>query len=230
MCVVDSPQCAMLMDKNVEDQNDSSTALENHIALLPFLLKRCLLRAFNSVIPIFFVVIAVFLSSASRAQSPVENELGYPIKAAFLYKFCLYVEWPPTTFHDTGSPIVLGIAGPDVIVDELNAAVMNRTINNRRLEVHRINEDSDLLDMHVLFIARSETALLKKTVTKLKNTPLLLVTEIADGLDEGAGINFIVKDNKVRFDVALDTTTRQGLHLSAQLLKVARNVRGENSR
>lgn len=169
-------------------------------------------------------------TSFSTAQTAAESELGYPIKAAFLYKFCLYVEWPSDAFNDPESPITLGVAGPDVVFEELSAAVKDRMISNRRLEVHRINQSSDVANMHLLFVARSEVPLLRNVVTKLKNAPLLLVTEVDDGLDEGAGINFIVKDNKVRFDVALDTTTRQGLHLSAQLLKVARNVRGEHSR
>lgn len=163
------------------------------------------------------------------AQTPLNNsELEYPIKAAFLYKFCLYVDWPANAFSSATSPIVLGVAGPDVVVDELNAAIKDRTVNARRLEVRRIDRHSDPAGIHLLFVARSEADALRAFASKLHNT--LLVTEVSDGLDEGAGINFLVKDNKVRFDIALDTTHRQGLQLSAQLLKVAHDVREGGAR
>jgi hypothetical protein len=220
---------------DVNKHNDSRRALSamRHIVcLLPFFRKRRLVRAafcnerINLPIACFLLGMALVCS----AQTPAyDSAPEYPIKVAFLYKFCLYVEWPKTAFDNTESPIILGVAGPDTVADELSAAVKEHTINNRRLEVHRIGKNSDLTDIHLLFVARSEASMLHDFAAKSQNIPLLLVSEVNDGLDEGAGINFIVRDNKVRFDVALDTTNKQGLHLSAQLLKVARNVRGENS-
>ena len=225
----------------MEKCNDRCRAVSvawNFVRLPPFLQKRILLR------PVFFFRLTHFLNLLlllslaplfffaphCLAQSAADKALEYPIKAAFLYKFCLYVDWPAAAFSNADSPIILGIAAPDVMVDELSATVRERSINNRKLEVHRIDQTSNLSGVHLLFVARSETSLLHEVAIKAQNAPLLLVTEENDGLDAGAGINFILKDNKIRFDVALDTTNRQGLHLSAQLLKVAHDVRGEHSR
>lgn len=155
------------------------------------------------------------------------NIAEYQVKAAFLYKFCFYVEWPPSAFAGSDSPIVLGVAGPESLTGELENITRGHVINGRALLVRRVDANSNLAGVHVLFVARSEQSRLSQFVAQAQKVPLLLVTESPSGLDDGGGINFAVQDNRVRFDVGLDSTNRQGLRLSAQLLKVARAVRGE---
>lgn len=171
----------------------------------------------------------IFLLAAPAltfAEEP-SNAAEYQVKAAFLYKFCFYVEWPPTAFAGADSPIVLGIVGPESIGTELDGITRGHVINGRTLQVRRVDANSNLAGVHMLFIARSEQARLPQFVAQAQKMPLLLVTESPGGLDDGGGINFAVQDNRIRFDVGLDSTNRQGLRLSAQLLKVARAVRGE---
>lgn len=173
------------------------------------------------MLPLLLVV-----SLQSFAEEP-GNVAEYQVKAAFLYKFCFYVEWPPSAFADINSPIVLGVAGPENLVAELDNITKGHVINGRTLQVRRIDVNSNLAGVHVLFVARAEQSRLPQFVAQAQKVPLLLVTESPSGLDDGSGINFAVQDNRVRFDVGLDSTNRQGLRLSAQLLKVARAVRGE---
>jgi YfiR/HmsC-like len=174
---------------------------------------------------LFFWICAAVLNNA-QAQ-PENNGAEYQIKAAFLYKFCLYVEWPATAFAAADSPIVLGLAAPDDMIGAVENAIRGRVINGRQLQLRRIDTASDLAGLHLLFIARPEPAYLTQWEARAQGLPLLLVTESAAGLDGGIGINFAVQDNRVRFDVGLDAASRNGLRLSAQLLKVARTVRGE---
>lgn len=171
--------------------------------------------------------ILLLASSAWSAPEAVDSMAEYQIKAAFLYKFCLYIEWPPTAFASADSPIVLGIAGPESLVAELENMSRGRALNGRSMQVRHIDNNSNLTALHILFVARAEQSKLPQLVLQAQKLPLLVVTESDGGLNDGGGINFFVQDSQVRFDVGLDSTNRQGLRLSAQLLKVARTVRGE---
>lgn len=184
--------------------------------LVPNVLRHILLLSFLTAVPAF-----------GFAQDNFDSVAEYQVKAAFLYKFCLYVEWPPNAFASAEAPIVLGVAGPDSLITELTNVTKNHTINGRSLQVRHIDSNTSLTGLHVLFVARSEQNRLPALVSQAQKLPLLLVTESPTGLDDGGAINFAVQDNRVRFDVGLDSVNRQRLHLSAQLLKVARTVRGE---
>ena len=176
------------------------------------------------------VAIFAFLVTApesSIADESFGNVAEYQVKAAFLYKFCQYVEWPQNAFASGDSPIVLGVAGPDSLLAELGNVVRNHTVNGRPVQVRKVDGNASPTGLHVLFIARSEQSNQPKLISQSQKLPLLLVTESPADLDDGGGINFEVQDNRVRFDVGLASVNRQGLRLSAQLLKVARNVRGE---
>lgn len=180
---------------------------------------------------LYISVFLLFLCSGSAltfAQETPASAMEYQIKAAFLYKFCLYIEWPPTAFANSNSPFVFGIAAPANFITELNAVVKDHTINDRPVQIRRI-DNGDLNGVHVLFIARSQQSLLPQLRAQARSLPLLMVTESEHGLDDGGTINFSLKNNRISFDVALDMANRQGLHLSAQLLKVASNVRSEGT-
>jgi hypothetical protein len=150
----------------------------------------------------------------------------YQVKAAFLTKFCLYIEWPPTAFTSADSPVVLGIAGPDDLAGLLEQLTKNQLVGGRQFQIRRIADGAALDGVHLLFVARAEESRLPQLAAQTRERPLLLVAESVSGLDDGAGINFIVQDAKIRFDVGLESTVQRGLKLSAPLLKVARNVRG----
>lgn len=184
----------------------------------------------NSSIKNIQRVLLLALLLAAPALSVADdpgNIAEYQVKAAFLYKFCLYVEWPPSAFASADSPIVLGVVGPDSLVAELDNITRGHVINGRPLQVRRVDANASLAGVHMLFVARSGQSRLSQFVAQAQQFPSLLVTESPGGLDDGGGINFAIQDNRVRFDVGLDSVNRQGLRLSAQLLKVARAVRGE---
>lgn len=163
-------------------------------------------------------------SSLAAAQTATPSESQ--VKAIFIYKFCLYIEWPPKTFADPDSPLTIGIVDADQIASELEALSKTRTISGRPLAVHRIDDKSSLDNLQLLFIAQTQENRLERWITRTKSHPLLVVTETPSGLDSGSSINFAVQDDRVRFDVGLAAAQRQGLKLSAQLLQVARAVRG----
>jgi hypothetical protein len=168
------------------------------------------------------VALLAFYVTPCFAQTPVAPE--YQIKAAFLYKFCNYIEWPPEAFSSESSPLKIGVAGSGALVDELRNTVRGLTIKSRHLLVQQVNSDDVVQDLQVLFIARSENQRMTHLLTLARGYPVLLVTEVPPGIDAGSVINFVVQENRVRFDISQAAAAQQGLKLSAQLLKVARNV------
>lgn len=165
------------------------------------------------------------IAAPGHTQAP-SNAAEYQVKAAFLYKFCLYIEWPASAFANADSPIVVGVAGPDTLLADLENVTRGHAINGRTLQIKRVEPGTDLAALHMLFVAQSHQAQLGQIVSQAQKLPLLLVTEHPASLDDGGIINFDIQDGRIRFDVALNSANRQGLRLGAPLLKVARTVRG----
>jgi uncharacterized protein DUF4154 len=167
--------------------------------------------------------ICVLAVDCSRAQSEVQPP-EYRIKAAFLYKFGGYIEWPERAFARADSPIAIGVMGADALADELAEIVAGRNVNGRPVSVRKLRAGDSIAGLHVLFIGRSDSGRLPEILAAAKGRPLLTVTESEQALDLGSVINFVVVDDKVRFDVALVPAEQGSLKISARLLAVARKV------
>jgi len=144
------------------------------------------------------------------------------VKAAFLFKFGGYVEWPDSAFPSKDLPLVIGVAGADVLAEELSQVVAGRTMNGRPVTVRRVRTGEPLSNVHVLFVSRSEIGRMNELLAQAR--PILTVTDVEKGLAQGSVINFVVVDNRVRFEVSLDAAKRSGLKISAPLLSVAMRV------
>lgn len=169
---------------------------------------------------------SLVLPGASAAESWSQPE--YPVKAAFLYKFALYVEWPESAFETETSPLVVGVRGPDQLIAQVEDAVRDRDLDGRPFVVRRIT-GREFDAVHLLFVAGSEQSRVSRLLPLPERRATLVVTESPAGLDAGAVINFVIRDDRVRFDVDLESAEKYGLKLSAQLLKIARRVRGATS-
>lgn len=123
------------------------------------------------------------------------------------------------------TPFVFGVIAPVSFVKELYTVVKGRTINKRPVEIREIDEDDDLSGIHAIFLAGSQIGSVAQLRRKADGLPLLVITESASGLEYGATINFTEKNNRISFEVALDVAQQKGLRLSAEMLKVAGNVR-----
>lgn len=172
--------------------------------------------------------IALCLSAACAAMpTPGRNgTLERNIKAAFLYKFLGYVEWPPASFSQPDSPFVIGVVGADDVADELSRITVGRNVNRRGVKLRRLKSGDPLTGIHLLFIGQSESsqeALLLKSTQK---QPILTVTESEDALAYGSMINFRLVGGRVRFDVSLAAVEKSDLKLSSRLLSVAASVQG----
>ena len=157
------------------------------------------------------------------AQQPAAPE--YRIKAAFLYNFTLYAEWPASAFETAESPFVLAIAGDDPFGDELDAAVKGKTVKGRVIDIRRFARAEDVTGGHLLYISNNEVKSLGDILRRFKGAPLLTVAETESFTRSGGVIRLFVEENKVLFEVNTDAAARAKLKLSSKLLSLARVVR-----
>lgn len=172
--------------------------------------------------------LALLLALCWVSGHAADSELAeYQIKAAFLCKFGNYVEWPPEARASPATFVIVVMATP-AVSDELVLAARGQTVNGRPILVRRAERVTDVgEDGAIVYIARSHAGRVAEVLAALKDRPVLTVTEL--GPDQAAiGIvNFVVVEDKVKFDISLPAAARSSLRISARLLGVARNVVGK---
>jgi hypothetical protein len=162
-------------------------------------------------------------SALGNANGSISGEES--VKAASLYKFLNYVDWPPAVLAPTDAPYVIGVLNADDIADELNRMTAGRSINNRVVKVRRIQSGDNVTSgIHVLFIGRAERARQAQWLRQVQTHPVLVITESDSGIAPGSMINFRLVDDRVRFEVALEPVEKAGLRLSSRMLAVALSV------
>jgi hypothetical protein len=154
-------------------------------------------------------------AAASSAYSETD------IKAAFLYNFGSYVQWP--TEAGPSDPITFAVLNARGVELALTRLVQGRTLQNRPVRVRRLRSIGELDGEEVVFIGAAENWRLPELVASIEG-PTLIVTDAPDGLDAGAMINFQLIDERVRFEVRLPAADAAGLMLSARLLSAALRV------
>lgn len=180
-------------------------------------------RARARCVPLLAVLaLALCLAPAAGARSPAEYEL----KAAFLYKFLKFVEWPPGAFADAGTPIRVCVLGDDPFDGALAETLRGRSAHDRPLELHRTGRASDTEGCHVVFVSASERGRLDSVLEALGGHALT-VGDTRDYGRRGVMINLRLEDQRIRFEVNMDSAERAGLRISSQLLRLAQVVRGE---
>jgi hypothetical protein len=161
-------------------------------------------------------------AASAMAQNTVSESA---IKAAFLYKFAGFVEWPPATFQGPADPLMIGVLGNDAVASDLEQMVAGRGLDGRRLVARRLRDGESLAGLHVLMLGATRETRLRELARSVPG-PVLLVTEQDGGLSTGSVLNFETDEGKVRFSASITSAEARGLRLSARLLAVAQHVEG----
>jgi hypothetical protein len=183
------------------------------------------LRSLGALAPARWLRVAPFVAMAAIAADPASAEMSAlerQVKAAYLYKFGSYVEWPMAATDSARSDFVIGVTGDDALAAELERLVAGRTMNGRRIVV-RSDERSSLKAPHILFVGRSRLDVLDRWRLS-DSTHTLIVTDMPGALRRGSMINFVLVDGNVRFEISLASAERARLALSSRLLSVAQTV------
>ena len=162
-------------------------------------------------------VAVVATATMVRAAAP-----EYQVKAAFLYNFARFVEWPPDVVAGSDA-FRICIVGDDPFGPHLDDAVQGKTMHDKPVEVVH-PEDVDVIRCHIAFFARSGGPALPRLLTALGGRGVLTIGETEEFTRAGGVIAMRVEESKVRFDINVDAAQRAGLHVSSQLLKLASRV------
>ena len=157
---------------------------------------------------------ACVLSLPVAAAGPSE----YEVKAAFLFNFSKFVEWPEKAFAGPGSPIAICVLGENPFGTLLEDAVRGKQVNGRDLEVRDVTSAAGC---HVVFVGAAESARDAEVFARLADQPVLTVSDAETAAARGAIIGLTLEENRVRFEVNLVAARKAGVKLSSQLLKVA---------
>jgi hypothetical protein len=166
---------------------------------------------------------AAFIVAMGTALAHAQQASEQTVKAAFLYKFAGYVEWPASAFPSPDTPVVIGVSGNDEVAAELEKLVPGRKINSRAVLVRRLREGEAPTGAHLVFVGRGESNP-RNVIRAAQQAGALVVTESERGLEQGAAINFVPIDDRIGFEVSLESAERSGVRLSSRMLGVARRV------
>ena len=169
-----------------------------------------------------------FGQTAAHAKNPSYS--AYEVKAAYLYNFSKFVEWPVNAFENSGSPFIIGILGNDPFDSSLELIVTNKMVNNRNIKVICSKKIKDLEKCHILFINLSEEYELAEIIEKIKNLPVLTVSETEGFAQLGGIINFVMKQNNVSFEINVNAARQAGLKINSRVLQLAKIITDKDKR
>jgi hypothetical protein len=172
---------------------------------------------------LLILVLLQWTTAAAWAQGQAARESA--VKAAFLYNFAGFVEWPAGTFQRGDEAVVIGVWGNDAVAADLEQIAPRRTVEGRPVAVRRLRDEDELSGVHVLLLGAAREQRVRELAVAAAG-PVLVVTEQDDGLRLGGVLNFVAEDGKVRFAASLPAAQARGLRLSARLLALAQSVEG----
>jgi hypothetical protein len=148
------------------------------------------------------------------------------LKAAFVFYFAKFVDWPASAFPDDSSPLVLGVVGDDTLNNPFSR-LHGKTIKNRTLRVKQLTPSDNLTGCHILFIgAQSEERLANLAAAARANAILTISESFTDFAEHGIVANLIFVDNRIKLELSSSAARRAGLAVSSQVLQLAKVVDG----
>lgn len=181
--------------------------------------------AFRRVLAVLAAVLALGVRPALQTPDTLEND----VKAAFLFNFTKFVDWPEAAFEGTSDPLRMCVVADAAFTASVDRIIAGETVRGRPLR-RVVPDASELPRCHVLYVGTAETDQADKLLSSVGRAPVLTVGETSRFMAHGGAIAFVVVNGRVRFDVHLRNAERAGLTISSKLLRVARDIKGENGR
>jgi hypothetical protein len=172
---------------------------------------------------------ATLAHAQPEPNPPASSPSEYEVKAAFLYNFARFVEWPAEAGHDAGAPFVIAILGRDPFGPVLDETVAGKTVGGRPIEVRRVPRVDEARDAQIVFVAPSERPNVAAILKALERPGLLTVGDMDGFALQGGAINFTVQARRVRFEINPAAAEQARLKMSSQLLKLATLVSAPRS-
>jgi hypothetical protein len=169
----------------------------------------------------FGIALWALFPAGTRAQ--VIDE--YRVKAAFIYNFAKFVEWPQQTFKTPADPIVICLLGQNPFGAALVDAVTGKAVEGRTFQVRQLNADQGAGGCQIVFVGASERKRVRAFLAEIKNGGVLTIGETDDFTSQGGMINFKIEAGRVRLQVSMDAADEARLRISSKLLSLAEIVK-----
>lgn len=177
----------------------------------------------------FYIHFLFLLTGIFSYAFQTGGDREYQVKAAFLFNFSQFVEWPGGAYEGTGSPFVIGILGENPFGNYLREIIAGESVKGHPLTIHQYKNVDEIKLCHILFINPGETRHVREVITALKGRNILTVSDAADFIQSGGMIRLVKNDNKIRIQVNPAKAKEAGLIISAKLLGVADIVSSNNN-
>jgi hypothetical protein len=172
------------------------------------------------------VAICLMAAPLARAFASADGDgdqggMEYQTKAAFLFNFAKFVNWPPHKFTQPDSPLIIGVIGSDPFGGLLEEQVQDQRINDRTVVVRHIQSIEELRKCHIVFVCRSEAERLGPILSVVRGDNVLTVGETDQFISRGGMINFVMVDGAVHFQINNNAARHAGLKISSKLSSLA---------
>ena len=178
---------------------------------------------FAAVVTLFFLIVGIAAPVHINAQDEISE---YQVKAAYVFNFLKFVEYPTSSFADPLAPLIIGVLGDDPFGNALPQVVIGKTVGGRDLVIRIYHPGQDLRSAHILFISSSERKKLPAIFSSLQGSSVLTVGDTTGFLDAGGMIQFLSESDRVRFAINVEAASRARLKLSSKLLSLAKVMGG----
>jgi hypothetical protein len=165
---------------------------------------------------------AVFAIAAgpARANAPSEHQ----VKAAFLYNFANFVQWPDGALGPAGAPLKVCVVGADPFGGALDDAFRGQVVQGRSVQISRGPTLATVGHCHILFLSQSEQGRWPELLKAVRGVPTLTVADGAPLVRQGGMVSFVIEAKRVRFEINRRAAEQAGLRISSKLLALARLV------
>jgi hypothetical protein len=168
------------------------------------------------------VLLPLLLCAAVPQQRDAEKDTTAILQANYLYNIAKLVEWRDPEMR-TGN-FIIGVIGGANLYQELIKQYSTRSIGKQPIEVRKLPRSADIERCHMLFVGRSDLALMPEIFKRLQNQPTMVVTEYAGALEDGAVVNFVKVDNLLKYELSLINARKHGLVVGLTLKNLAHRV------
>jgi len=163
------------------------------------------------------LLLAILVPAPFAAGARLTHE--YDLKAAFLFHFAQFVQWPPEALPEKNTPLTIGILGEDPFGKSLDEIVANETVGGHKLLVRRFQRVSQADSCHILFISSSERGRMDQVLSRVNRRSILTVGETKDFAQRFGIIGFVVAEKRLRLAVNLAAANAAKLTISSKLLR-----------
>ena len=167
------------------------------------------------------LVLVANCTLAPRALGAQQEPTDSEVKAAYLFNFLKFVDWPDDPARDSQAPWVLGVVGDTAVGEDLKQLASGKSVHGRELEVKKVSAPADLRACQILYIAASEKRRLPAMLGELHGASVLTVADMEHFVESGGMIQFVIQDSRVRMAIDVGATSRAHLKVSSKLLSLA---------